>query len=1460
MIKKQNKRFLSALVSVIMLISLLPSFVFAADGTPKINAENGAYIIEDVKDLVWFGDQITTGISNTINAELANDIDLSGTSWTAISYPSSAGVSAAFAGTFDGKGHLVKGLNINTTNSNQGFFGYVNGGTIKNLRVEGDVYSSNSYVAGIVGNMKAGTIENCSFSGTVSAKGNYAGGIIGATNVSSTVTVSGCVNNANVEASNSAGGIIGYVPKKTNTTIINCYNTGAISNAKYIGTIAAYLYKPATAKVENCYSINSTADIYAYPQDNGAKSTNCYKDGLKDGVKITAEDLGDAFVEDSDNINGGYPILAWQSGSAPQPKDPELKISGVGELFLTNRSGEQVFTTLTAVYLNTDDTVPVEWSVESGSDKVRLEKPQNPPANNSTVSVFAEKPGSAVIAAKAGNLSATFKITVYPYITTVELDKTPVEGETVSVKVFVLGGDEYNYSEYPELKISWKYSLDTGNSYTYIPGANKREFLITNDLVGKYLSVDVECVNEKRTLSRNVQILSADEAKLEKDKSELKLDTAEIKEATALNLPKNGKNGSEITWESDNESIINPQSGAVTLPENGIVTVTLRATLTRDGKTVSKPFEIKVYSQAAVEEEKANKLLKIENVLKELGDFYKLYPVYGEDTNVLAMFEKDVKAKTSEDIKVSIAKTEEINDGANIAENGDITYFFKDPNTAPALHSALYNVTFKLALDGAEKELEVPVIIGWDADKVKALMNSEILSGVEIENTDVTEDIELPKVVNDKKWTLISWTSSDENAVSISNKNQQTADTLFNPYVGVVKRGTEDKKVTLTALFTFGFTDSVTGNDKEIVLTKVFNVTVKALEKEAVEEIRNGLLQKLNNGFEKAGLTDAVTGKALEEKDGVYIAQNDIKYPTTRDFDVDGKYYPITITSSNDDVIVPPDVNNAARTAVIRPMTGAEDENVTVTVTITDKDTAIFASKSFDITVKPLTEEEINAEKELMNRICEAYFDGIKGYNREANNINASLNPFVEAYDSNGKIEWVYSEAKRTGHGIVPTALDGWEKLEAWRLFRSSNPAVIAHETLNLSKKNNAKAVTVDSALSSETLGIYGKLYKEDPIKYAAYKPLEDLYYREVSVKLTVRGYTTKSNVKPTAVEEKISASFELDGIDKMTIEKTDYRDLPETATAFDVFEKALNENGYTYKAKGSYVQSITDKAGSTLAELDEGPNSGWMFKVNGKFPDKSMSAYGLSDGDCVTIYYTKDYTKEDFGMSYDTDDDIIDNINSNNDGKKDDTNKTEPDNNDDKKDDGGEAPAAQFDDIKGHWAEKFVESMIEKGLMNGVSENEFAPDTKLTRAMFVTILYRMENSPKTSASLFEDVENGAWYADAAAWANENGIVNGISEKEFAPDLNITREQMAAILYRYAKLKGVDGNSGESIDIHSFADFSDISEFAYEAIKYVVENKIMSGRTEETINPKDTATRAEAAAVLSRINSAFVTE
>lgn len=92
------------------------------------------------------------------------------------------------------------------------------------------------------------------------------------------------------------------------------------------------------------------------------------------------------------------------------------------------------------------------------------------------------------------------------------------------------------------------------------------------------------------------------------------------------------------------------------------------------------------------------------------------------------------------------------------------------------------------------------------------------------------------------------------------------------------------------------------------------------------------------------------------------------------------------------------------------------------------------------------------------------------------------------------------------GHGIVPTAMDGWDVLEIWRLFKSSNAAVISHENLLVTRQTENKAVTVSSALSSETLGKYGELYKKDPVTYAAYKDLAPLYYQEVSADLIVKG------------------------------------------------------------------------------------------------------------------------------------------------------------------------------------------------------------------------------------------------------------------------------------------------------------------------------------------------------------------
>ena len=116
----------------------------------------------------------------------------------------------------------------------------------------------------------------------------------------------------------------------------------------------------------------------------------------------------------------------------------------------------------------------------------------------------------------------------------------------------------------------------------------------------------------------------------------------------------------------------------------------------------------------------------------------------------------------------------------------------------------------------------------------------------------------------------------------------------------------------------------------------------------------------------------------------------------------------------------------------------------------------------------------------------------------------------------------------------------------------------------------------------------------------------------------------------------------------------------------------------------------------------------------------------------------------------------------------------------------------------------------------------------------------------------FDDVVADSYYANAVIWAEQNEIVKGISETEFAPDMNITREQIAAIMFRYAKYKGYDVTVGENTNILSYTDFEEISEYAIEAMQYAVDSGLMKGKTETTLNPKDNATRAEIAAILQR--------
>ncbi len=184
----------------------------------------------------------------------------------------------------------------------------------------------------------------------------------------------------------------------------------------------------------------------------------------------------------------------------------------------------------------------------------------------------------------------------------------------------------------------------------------------------------------------------------------------------------------------------------------------------------------------------------------------------------------------------------------------------------------------------------------------------------------------------------------------------------------------------------------------------------------------------------------------------------------------------------------------------------------------------------------------------------------------------------------------------------------------------------------------------------------------------------------------------------------------------------------------------------------------------------------------------------------------------------------------------------------------GLDCPSRKFKDVPGseHWAHVGIDYVLWSSFFYGVSNDEFMPDAPMTRAMPVTVMYRMEGSPSLSglSHSFEDTHPGAWYEDALIWASHNGIVNGITTTRFDPDGNITREQAAAILYRYATLRGYDTTA--ATDLSSFSDSDDVAKYAKEAIAWANATGLIRGYTDGALHPRDSATRAQLAAILMR--------
>ena len=379
----------------------------------------------------------------------------------------------------------------------------------------------------------------------------------------------------------------------------------------------------------------------------------------------------------------------------------------------------------------------------------------------------------------------------------------------------------------------------------------------------------------------------------------------------------------------------------------------------------------------------------------------------------------------------------------------------------------------KFSLNGATAETaERRVVIGWDQKHFASKMKSEAdqltwdrIKGENTSQTEVTSNLTLPQCMGTSLrtvWSTISWTSSNTNVISIQ---KPSTDSSLHAATGVINQPVEDTEVTLTATFTAN--ESVMNEQVEKIsdintISLPFTVTVKGTGKPAPTEAE---LKAILNQYYK--ITDLVyygTTTVIDPE----ACTGDIQLPRyTHIEDENGENVfnnkEITVTSDNDAVKIN---GYKANVDVFQP----QDTTVNLTVSFTRE--GVTVSRVFPITIKKLTQEDLDKEVEMMDYAKAHYFDGIKGNNVSADKITENLHPFQEMYfDADGNAVWVYNISDVTDAGICADGYfdDPWEMEGAgYNKFRSSNNAVIQHENLVVIRPETPTEITITSWLSSE--------------------------------------------------------------------------------------------------------------------------------------------------------------------------------------------------------------------------------------------------------------------------------------------------------------------------------------------------------------------------------------------------------
>lgn len=720
------------------------------------------------------------------------------------------------------------------------------------------------------------------------------------------------------------------------------------------------------------------------------------------------------------------------------------------------------------------------------------------------------------------------------------------------------------------------YPLDKGEANCKLASEMKLDaFAITLSPTDKSFNVDADNINGGFPVlqwqgGRAPQV-TQDAEDVAADKAALTVTPTIVTSSGKLDLPSTGEHGSTITWTSSNPAII-ANDGTVTLPTDNDVTVTLTAAITKNGVSDTKEFTLTVRTAASADK------AALEAIAARLGTRFRVAYKTG-DVNVLdtvrARLAEAITASgaslTADQITVTLADkgatTIGVGAGTLIDDSGKVTYYYEDPSqsTIGTGDARVNGVTFTLSTANASVTTDSCLIsIPWDRAKVTEAMTAaaaltfDTIKGENETSTAVTKTLTLPVRLDTCGWSTISWTSSNA-AVTVVDKG------ALNPAEGTIQPNDTDTSVTLTATFTFNknIDDYNKTVETPITVTKTIDVTVPGAASDYMQTI-----EKICAEYTLARLTDFVTKEPIDPAN----VTGDIQLLTSRnfttvDFHTGSNGYDMTvIATAPDGTATTYAAVNGYRLKICRLAETAGQVKLTLTVTKKngkDLDTRYTQTKELGtITVTPLKPSELTAELAMLEQAKANFFTGINdGRNVSADAVTKNLHAFHEArLDADGKLIWVYTSAETLGTGIVPTDLPGYDSMgtQPWRLFRSSNSAVIADENLLVTPHaTDDKTVTITANLKSARFGGYYEIYKDNDSYASVLDTLKKLAGEEVGVTVTVVSTANQAAAKDAG--EKIDAIF------------------PVTKDSAD----AINE------ASGAY-KSLTDAAKKLLPDAEE--------------------------------------------------------------------------------------------------------------------------------------------------------------------------------------------------------------------------------------------------------------------------------